>query len=156
EISDRIVEIDRAMRWGYVHQLGPFELWDAIGVPQTVARIENEGRMIPESVQRMLYSGATSFYRAADCDGNPHTEYFDLSSASYYPIPERRGGLVLRDIKRARGVIRKSPGASLVDVGDGVLCVEFHSKMNSVGDDVVSMIQAGIEETTRNFAAMIV
>ena len=66
EISDRIVEIDRAMRWGYANGLGPFELWDALGVRETVARMEKERRAIPASVEKMLASGATSFYRAAD------------------------------------------------------------------------------------------
>ena len=156
EISERVVEIDRAMRWGYANKLGPFELWDAIGVPETVARMEKEGRAVPENVQKMLYSGATSFYRHADRDGTPRTDYFDLAGSGYQQLEERPGILVLGDVKRARGVIKKNAGASLIDIGDGVLCVEFHSKMNAVGDDLVSMIQAGIDETTRNFAAMIV
>jgi 3-hydroxyacyl-CoA dehydrogenase len=156
EISDRVVEIDRAMRWGYANKLGPFELWDALGFEATARRIESEGRALPENVQRMLSSGAKSFYRPADRDGTPHTEYFDFSGASYGEIEERPGILTLADVKRARGVVKKNAGASLVDIGDGVLCLEFHSKMNSIGGDQVAMIQAGIEETTRNFQAMVV
>jgi 3-hydroxyacyl-CoA dehydrogenase len=156
EISDRIVEIDRAMRWGYANKLGPFELWETLGVEQTAKRIQQERRPLPPSVDRMLASGATSFYRMADADGRPHTQYFDLLASSYCPVEDRPGIVVLSDIKRARGVVKKNAGASLVDAGDGVLCLEFHSKMNSIGDDLVSMIDAGIEETNRNFEAMIV
>jgi len=156
EISDRIVEIDRAMRWGYANKLGPFELWDALDFPATARRIVSEGGSLPPSAERMLASGATSFYRAADASGSPRTEYFDLCANRYGEMEQRPGIVVLADLKRARGVVKKNAGGSLVDVGDGVLCLEFHSKMNSIGDDTVAMIQAGIDETARNFTAMIV
>jgi 3-hydroxyacyl-CoA dehydrogenase len=156
EISGRVVEIDRAMRWGYANTLGPFELWDALGVEETVARMRKEQRQIPESVEKMLCSGAKSFYRPADRDRQPHTEYFDLGANAYEPLEGRPGVAVLSEIKRARGVVKKNNGASLVDVGGGVLCLEFHSKMNSLGDDQISMIRAGIDETARNYEAMII
>ena len=156
EISDRIVEIDRAMRWGYVNQLGPFELWDAIGFESTARRIESEGRPLPENVHRMLSADAKSFYRPADREGSPHTEYFDLCNADYCAIEPRPGILVLSDLKRARGVVKKNAGASLIDIGDGVLCLEFHSKMNTIGGDQVAMMHAAIDETSRNFEAMVV
>jgi 3-hydroxyacyl-CoA dehydrogenase len=155
EISDRIVEIDRAMRWGYAHQLGPFQLWDALGFEATAARMEKEGRKLPESVTAMRSSGAKSFYRPADAKGEPRTQYFDLGAGQYSLLEERPGVHVLCDIKRARGVVKKNAGASLIDLGDGVLCVEFHSKMNALGDDAVSMIHAGINETARNYEAMV-
>ena len=156
EISDRIVEVDRAMRWGYANQLGPFELWDALGVRHTVLRMESEGVRVPDNVIRMLEAGAETFYRPADRDGVAHTEYFDLLKPQYLEIEERPGVMVLGDVKRARGVVRKNVGASLIDVGDGVLCLEFHSKMNILGDDAVAMVYAGVDETSRNFEAMIV
>jgi len=156
EISDRIVEIDRAMRWGYAHKLGPFELWDALGFEETARRIENEKRSLPENVRKALSAGAKSLYRHADQNRQPRREYFDFTSSRYQPEEERPGVLVLADIKRARGVVKKNPGASLVDLGDGVLCVEFHSKMNSIGDDIIDMLYAGLEETEKNFQAMIV
>src|SRR5882724_4632501 len=156
EISDRIVEIDRAMRWGYANKLGPFELWDALDFPATARRIVSEGGSLPPTVEKMLSSGTTSFYRAADSAGRPGTQYFDLLASSYQKIEERPGVVVLSDLKRARGIVKKNPGASLVDVGDGVLCLEFHSKMNSIGDDTVAMIHAGVEETARNYDAMII
>jgi 3-hydroxyacyl-CoA dehydrogenase len=156
EISDRIVEIDRAMRWGYANHYGPFELWDALGVRETAARIESEGRAVPENVGRMLSSGAASFYRAADRDGQPRTEYFDLPGTGYAALEERPGVVTLAEIKRARGVVKSNAGASLIDVGDGVLCLEFHSKMNSLGDDAVAMMREGIEETARAWQALVI
>jgi 3-hydroxyacyl-CoA dehydrogenase len=156
EISDRIVEIDRAMRWGYANSLGPFELWDALGVEETVARMRQEQRHIPETVEKMLESGAKSFYEAPDYDRRPHHEYFDLQANSYKWLIDRPGITVLKDVKHAHGVVKKNGGASLIDIGDGVLCLEFHSKMNSLGDDQVSLVRAGIEETSKNFEAMII
>ncbi len=156
EISDRIVEIDRAMRWGYANKLGPFELWDAMGLPETAARVRKEGRPIPATVEKMLASGQTSFYRAADAGGRPRTEYFDLAGGAYREIEPRTGVTVLKDLKRARGVVRKNAGASLIDLGDGVLCLEFHSKMNSIGEDLIAMIHAGLDETAKNFQALVI
>ena len=157
EISDRVVEIDRAMRWGYANALGPFELWDALGFIDTVRRIEREGRSLPPGIERMCASGATCFYEAADADGQPHTRYFDLLEGARYGDLEQRPGItVLSDLKRARGVIRSNPGASLIDLGDGVTCVEFHSKMNSIGEDLINMLHEGIRQTLRNFAAMVI
>ncbi|MDE3197094.1 MAG: 3-hydroxyacyl-CoA dehydrogenase family protein, partial [Acidobacteriota bacterium] len=99
EISDRIVEIDRAMRWGYANALGPFELWDALGFEATAHRIEGEGRVLPENVRRMLSQGAASFYRAADSDHRPRNEYFDLAGGSGYREVEARPGVtVLSDV----------------------------------------------------------
>jgi len=156
EISDRIVEIDRAMRWGYANKLGPFELWDALDFPATAKRIASEGCALPPNVEKMLSGGAASFYRPADAGGRPGTEYFDLCANRYQTLEERPGIVVLADLKRARGVVKKNPGASLVDVGDGVLCLEFHSKMNSIGEDTVAMMYAGLDETALNYEAMII
>jgi 3-hydroxyacyl-CoA dehydrogenase len=156
EISDRIVEIDRAMRWGYAHKLGPFELWDALGFEATARRIESEGRALPASVTGMLSAGAKNFYRPADEKCEPRTQYFDLTGTRYRDVEARSGIIVLADRKRAGNVIQTNPGASLVDLGDGVLCVEFHSKMNSIGEDTVRMIHAGIDETARNHRALVI
>lgn len=156
EISDRIVEIDRAMRWGYAHTLGPFELWDALGFEQTARRIASDGVALPESVEKMLAAQAPAFYRPADEGGRPRTLYFDLGQGQYRELEARPGVLVLSDIKRARGVVRARPGASLIDLGDGVLCLEFHSKMNALGEDQIGLIYEGIKETERNFEALVI
>ena len=156
EISDRIVEIDRAMRWGFGFGLGPFETWDALGVRTTVDRMHRDGCPVPPPVERMLASGAKSFYQAADRDGCPGTRYFDLAGNAWRNLEPRPGVLALSEIKRARGVVRHNPGASLVDLGDGVLCLEFHGSRNALGEDALRMIEAGLEETGRDFAALVI
>lgn len=156
EISNRIVEIDRAMCWGYANTLGPFELWDALGFEATARRMEAEGRHLPDNIQRMLSAGAKSFYQAADADGQPKTQYFDLAGTGYAELEPRPGVTVLSAVKRARGVIKTNPGASLIDLGDGVLCAEFHSKMNSLGEDTLRMLQAGLVELESNYSAMVI
>src|SRR5579884_788531 len=156
EISDRIVEIDRAMRWGYANKLGPFELWDALGFVNVVNRLEKEGREIPPNIQAMCNSGATSLYRHTAEDGAARTLYFDFLSNGYAPVEQRPGIIVLSDLKRARGAIKYNPGASLIDLGDGVCCVEFHSKMNSIGEDTIAMLYAGLEALDRDFEAMVI
>ncbi|MEI9973175.1 MAG: 3-hydroxyacyl-CoA dehydrogenase NAD-binding domain-containing protein [Ignavibacteriota bacterium] len=156
EISDRIVEIDRAMRWGFAFAMGPFELWDALGVEQTVTRMRSEGCLVPERIERMLSSGARSFYEAADRDGQPGTRYFDIQRGTWQALEQRPGVVVLGDLKRARGVVKKNAGASLIDLGDGVLCLEFHSKMNALGEDAGEMLRAALEETSRGFGALVI
>jgi 3-hydroxyacyl-CoA dehydrogenase len=156
EISDRIVEIDRAMRWGYANAMGPFEMWDALGFVETAHRLESEGRELPENIHRMLSTGAQSFYRPADTEGRPRTEYFDLAAAAWREVDPRPGITVLADIKRARGVVKRNSGASLIDLGDGVLCCEFHSKANAIGDDIMHMVAAGLAELETGFDAMVI
>ncbi|HXB70341.1 MAG TPA: 3-hydroxyacyl-CoA dehydrogenase NAD-binding domain-containing protein [Candidatus Acidoferrales bacterium] len=156
QISERIVEMDSAMRWGFGFPMGPFELWDALGLPETVERMGREGSAVPLNVAAMLAAGARSFYKVADRSGEPGKMYFELNDGGYENLETRPGVLVLSDIKRARGVVKKNAGASLVDLGDGALCLEFHSKMNSLGDDMVQMLNAAIEETSRGFDALVI
>jgi 3-hydroxyacyl-CoA dehydrogenase len=156
EISDRIIEIDRAMRWGYGHKLGPFELWDAIGFLEVVSRLEMDHRALPAHIKDALSHGIIALYRPPEQRGRDVTEYFDFRSHGYQPIESRPGIFTLRDRKRTHGVVFENAGASLIDVGDGVLCVEFHSKLNTLGEDAIVMVQAGLEETNRNFEAMII
>jgi 3-hydroxyacyl-CoA dehydrogenase len=155
EISDRMVEIDRAMRWGYGHQLGPFELWDAIGFLEIISRLEMDRRPLPAHIKIALSRGTIALYRPPE-RGRAHAEYFDFRANDYRPIDPRPGIFTLRDRKRTHGAVFENSGASLIDVGDGVLCVEFHSKKNTLGEDAMMMVQAGLEETNRNFEAMII
>jgi 3-hydroxyacyl-CoA dehydrogenase len=156
EISDRIVEIDRAMRWGYGHKLGPFEFWDALGFDAVAERMLAEDTALPESIRRMREAGARSFYRPADRLNFPHTEYFDLAGSVYQPLETRPGVVVLSEVKRARGVVEKNAGASLIDIGDGVLCLEFHSKMNAIGEDALRMIDKAMQLLPERFDAMVI
>jgi 3-hydroxyacyl-CoA dehydrogenase len=156
EISDRIVEIDRAIRWGFAFSLGPFETWDALGLEETAARMRRDGLTLSSNVEQMMASGAKSFYETADRNGTPGARYFDLNASAWRDLEPRPGVIVLKDLKRARGVVRKNTGASLIDLGDGVLSLEYHSKMNSLGGDAIAMTTAAIEETNRNFEALVI
>jgi 3-hydroxyacyl-CoA dehydrogenase len=155
-ISDRVVEIDRAMRWGYGHRLGPFELWDALGFEAVTRRMQAEQCRLPESISGMLSEGARFFYRPADQHSFPRMEYFDVAHGVYAPLEDRPRVIVLSDLKRARGRVAGSPGASLIDLGDGVLCLEFHSKMNAIGEDALQMVDHGVSLLESQFEAMVI
>jgi 3-hydroxyacyl-CoA dehydrogenase len=129
EIADDVAEIDRAMRWGFSWDLGPFECWDAIGVEKSVERMKQDGLDVPKWVLDRLGSGRTRFY-----EGNA--------------VPT-----ILEDRTR---VVKTNFGASLVDIGDGVLCLEVHTKMNTVDDDVTNMLVAGVQEAEKNFEALVI
>jgi 3-hydroxyacyl-CoA dehydrogenase len=139
EISDSIVEIDRAMRLGFNWELGPFELWDAAGVEPTVARMKKAGKPVAANVEKLLASGKQSWY-ADDPSAASGRSYFDFASSNYKPVEVADGVWSVTVAKKSNGVVKKNPGASLVDLGDGVACIEFHSKMNSLGADIVSLI----------------
>ncbi len=152
EIADTIVEIDNAIKWGFGWEIGVFEAWDAIGVAESVERMRKEGQAIPANVEKMLASGATTFYKN---DGGNHS-FYDLVAGEYKPMPARPGVLILKDIKDRTGIIKTNPGASLIDIGDGVACLEFHSKMNSIGGDTVGMMNFAIDEVEKNFTGLVV
>ncbi|MCC6452631.1 MAG: enoyl-CoA hydratase/isomerase family protein [Acidobacteria bacterium] len=152
EIADTIVEIDNAIKWGFGWEIGVFETWDAIGLERSVERMKQEGAAIPESIEKMLAAGATSFYKRE----NGQTEFYDLVNGGYKKVPARPGVLVLKDVKDRTGVIKSNAGASLIDIGDGVACLEFHSKMNSLGGDTIAMINTAIDEVEKNHVGLVV
>ena len=139
EISDSIVEIDSAMRLGFSWELGPFELWDAAGVEATVARMKKEGKPVAANVEKLLASGEKSWY-ADDAKTPSRRVYFDLAAGGRKPVQVPAGVWSVSVAKKSNGVVKKNSGASLVDLGDGVACIEFHSKMNSLGADIVGLI----------------
>jgi len=139
EISDSIVEIDRAMRLGFNWELGPFELWDAAGLERTVARKKKDGKPVAANVEKLLASGQKSWY-ADDLQTASGRKYWDLATATWQPVQVPAGVWSVTVAKKSNGVVKKNSGASLVDLGDGVGCIEFHSKMNSLGSDIVSLI----------------
>lgn len=152
EIADTVVEVDNAMKWGFAHELGAFETWDAIGVEKSVEKMRSEGRAVPANVESMLASGAKSFYRSE----NGLRQYFDFASGEYKPERVLPGVTILKSLKEQNRVIKKNPGASLIDLGDGVALVEFHSKMNSLGGDSIQMIQFALKEVEKNFAGLVI
>jgi len=152
EIADTVVEIDRAMRWGFNWELGPFEVWDAIGVEKSVAKLKEEGRNIPPNVQSMIDAGVKSFYRKKD---GQHF-YYDFASEEYRPLADPPGTINLKSLKDRTDVIKKNSGASLIDLGDGVAGLEFHSKMNSIGGDTLEMLKVALNEVEKNFVGLVV
>ena len=139
EISDSVVEIDRAMRLGFNWELGPFALWDAAGVKATVERMRKEGRPVAAKVEKLLAAGEQSWY--TDDPQTPSGQaYFDLGSAGYKAVEVPAGVWSVAVAKKSNGVVKKNSGASLVDLGDGVAAIEFHSKMNTLGTDIVQFI----------------
>jgi len=139
EISDSVVEIDQAMRLGFAWELGPFELWDAAGVEATVARMKKEGHPIAANVEKLLAAGKKSWY-ADDAKTPSGRAYFDLAHKNLRPVKVPAGVWSVEVAKKSTGVVKKNSGASLVDLGDGVGCIQFHSKMNALGADIISLI----------------
>ena len=152
DIAHTVVDLDRAVRWGFAWELGPFEVWDAVGVQRMAKALERDGQELPPLVRKVLDSPKKSFYESE----KGTTRYFDLASQSLQPVPEPPGIIILKSLKDRSGVVQKNAGASLIDLGDGVLCCEFHSKMNSIGGDLVAMIHAGITRLSSDFDAMVI
>jgi 3-hydroxyacyl-CoA dehydrogenase len=152
EIANSIVDVDRAMRWGFAWELGPFEVWDAIGVEKMAAALEREGKKIPPVVAEVLTSPEKSFYKSE----KGATRYFDLAARSLEPVVEPPGIILLRSLRERCKVVQTNSGASLIDLGDAVLCCEFHSKMNSIGGDLIAILQAGVNRLGSEFAGMVI
>jgi 3-hydroxyacyl-CoA dehydrogenase len=152
EISDDIVAIDNAMKWGFNWECGPFELWDAVGVGKTVERWRKEQRSVPPLAEKLLASGKHAFYSQS----NGTTFYFDFPSGEYRPLQGRPGVLLLPSLKARQKEIKRNAGASLIDLGEGVVCLEFHSKMNTIGADTVEMAHAGLKLLNDGFEAMVI
>jgi 3-hydroxyacyl-CoA dehydrogenase len=144
EISDSVVEIDRAMKMGFNWELGPFELWDAAGVEPTVARMKKQGKPVPSNVERLLASGQKSWY-IEDPKSPAGKKYWEIGTESWEPVEVPPGVWSVAVAKKSNGVVRKNSGASLVDLGDGVGGIEFHSKMNSLGADIISLITQSLK-----------
>jgi len=152
EISDHIVDIDRAMRWGFAWELGPFETVDALGLPAFAEQIRKEGRALPTVFEKALSAGRKSFYESE----KGATSVFDFATAATSKVEQPAGILILNNLKDAGKEVERNSGASLIDLGDGVICCEFHSKMNAIGSDLIAMIRKGIKRLDSDFDAMVI
>ena len=141
EIADDIVNVDRAMRWGFNYELGPFETWDAIGVAGSVERMRSEGMVVPEAVDRLLEVGEGSWY--VKRDGGAF--FWDVGTEEYLPVPVAEGTIFLSTLAEEGRVIGGSVGATLYDMGDGVGCVAFHTKMNAIDNTILEVIATGCD-----------
>lgn len=150
EIADSIVEIDEALKWGFNWELGPFETWDALGLVESVKRMEEEGLTVPGWVKAWIDEGGTSFYTQKE---GKRFYYLDGKYQELIHSPKR---ISLQVEKERRGVIRSNSGASLVDLGEGVACLEFHSPNNAIGPDILSMINQSMEEVRKNYVGLVI
>ena len=153
EIADDVVNIDRALRWGFNWEIGPFETWDAIGVAAGAERMAKDGIAVPQVVGDMLKAGRTSFYA-----GTPDKPtYFDLQKKAPKALPAAARHICLAALHQdKRRLIKDSLGASLVDLGDGCLAIEAHTKMNTLDGDIIEAIMEGIALAERDFEALVV
>jgi 3-hydroxyacyl-CoA dehydrogenase len=152
EICDTIIGIDNAMKWGYNHQLGPFESWDAVGLRDSVAVMKKLKLKVPKKIDDMLKAKCETFYLKKD-DG---LYYYDFDKKGYQKIDENPRIILLPALKEKKKVIKENAGASLVDIGDGVACLEFHTKMNAVDDDMIQMIVDSCDIVEKDFTGMVV
>jgi 3-hydroxyacyl-CoA dehydrogenase len=152
EISDNVVDVDRALRWGFAWELGPFEIMDAIGVKPFAEQVRKEGRALPAVIEKVLSSGRKEFYESE----KGTTTVFDIGSGSAKKVEEPKGVIILKSLKAAGREVERNSGASLIDLGDGVACVEFHAKMNAIGADLIAMLHKGLKRLETDFDALVI
>jgi 3-hydroxyacyl-CoA dehydrogenase len=152
EISGSIVDVDRALRWGFAWELGPFEIMDAIAVKAFAAQVQKEGRTLPPVIEKVLASGRKGFYESE----KGTTTVFDIGSGASKKVEEPKGVIILKSLKDAAREVERNSGASLIDLGDGVVCCEFHAKMNAIGADLIAMLHKGLKRLETDFDAMVI
>jgi len=153
EIAYSIVDIDRAMRWGFNWEQGTFESWDALGLEWTAERMQREGRPLPQLLQDVLATPEKRFYPEAQTS---QKRFFDFSAKTFQPVTGEEGLARLATLRKNNKVLDENASASLYDMGDGVLCVEFHAKMNALDEEMGRMIAKGLEEAQKNFRALVI
>jgi 3-hydroxyacyl-CoA dehydrogenase len=152
EICSDIAAIDRSMRWGYAWDLGPFELWDALGVKETVARMKAEGRAVPEWVAALAASDSPYFYKKEDSQ----VKVWGPGQTEHTPLAPRARTIVLADLKATGKTLDENEHASLVDLGDRVACIEFHTKANTVGEGVQLFMERAIRQAGDVYDALVI
>jgi len=142
EITDHILDLDHAMRWGFQWEMGPFALWDALGFSETIPLIEQEGFKVAEWAKEMIAAGKTSLYRT---EANA-TSLYDVAAHDYKQVSIDGKIIELSAIKQTPDrVIAENAGASLIDLGDRIWCLEFHTKMNVIGDDILRLAEQALD-----------
>jgi 3-hydroxyacyl-CoA dehydrogenase len=152
EISDTIVDIDNAMRWGFNFELGPFETWDAIGLKESVEKMERDGLEVPEKIRAMIAAGRSAFYRT----DNGTVSYYDFAAEDYRELKVSPDIISLKALKGAAKVISDIPSATLVDLGDGVACLEFHTKMNALNAEILDFMAYALDHVDANGAGLVI
>ena len=152
EISDTIVDIDNAMRWGFNFELGPFETWDAIGLKESVEKMTRDGFEVPEKIRTMIAAGRSAFYRT----DNGRVFYYDFDAEGYREREVSPNIISLKALKGAGNVISDTPSASLVDLGDGVACLEWHTKMNALNAEILDFMAQALDHVDANGAGLVI
>jgi 3-hydroxyacyl-CoA dehydrogenase len=152
EISDSVVDVDHALQWGFAWEMGPFEMMDAIGVKAFSAQIQKEGRALPPLIDKVLSSGRKGFYESE----KGKATVFDVKSGASKPLETPPGVIILKSQKEAGREIERNSGASLIDLGDGIVCCEFHAKMNAIGAELIAMLHKGLKRLDSDFDAMVI
>jgi 3-hydroxyacyl-CoA dehydrogenase len=145
-IADDIVAIDRAMKWGFGWEMGPFETWDAIGLEKSVSKMKE----VPAWISEMLENGHETFYK------EEAGKLYFYQNGEYVPVTENPKVINLKSIKKEKGVIKKNSGASLIDLGDGVALLEFTSPNNAIGLDIIQMINFAVDEVEKNYKGLVI
>jgi len=148
EIADDVVNVDRAMRWGFNWEIGPFEMFDAIGVAEFVKRAQQDGVAVPESIK-----GVDAFYRYSDAGVK---EYWDLTDKCYKSVPVKEGEINLTLLKKAGKLVEKNASASVIDLGDGVFGFEFHSKKDAISGDIVAMTHKAVKRAEEEGVGLVI
>jgi len=151
EISNRVEDVDRAMRWGFGWELGPFELMDTLGVPAFAAQIKKEGRAVAPAIEKLLADGRDAFYHS-----QKGVTWVVEPDGQSQELKDPPGIIFLKSLKDAGKEIERNSGASLIDLGDGVICCEFHSKMNAIGADLIAMLHKGLKRLDTDFDALVI
>ena len=152
EISDTIIDIDNSMKWGYNFEMGPFETWDAIGVQRAVDRMEKEGFKVPAKVKAMLAAGNTSFYRTE----KGKVYYYDFNTKGYKEYVVSKSIISLAALKGDNKLVKSCKSASLIDIGDGVYCCEFNTKMNALNTEIIEFIHESLDYVDQNGAGLVI
>ena len=152
EICDDIMAIDNSMKWGYNNKLGPFEAWDAVGVKEAIEVMKKLKLKVPKKVEEMLKKGCESFY-TTKADGK---YYYDFEKKGYVKIDANPKIILLPDLKSRNKIVKENESATLIDIGDGVVCLEFHTKMNSIDEPLTQMLAESCDIVEKDFAGMVV
>ncbi|MDP2853817.1 MAG: 3-hydroxyacyl-CoA dehydrogenase/enoyl-CoA hydratase family protein [Smithellaceae bacterium] len=152
EICDNIMAVDNAMKWGYNNKLGPFEMWDAVGVKDAIEVMKKLKLKVPKKIDEMLKKGCESFY-TTKADGK---YYYDFEKKGYAKIEENSKIILLTELKSRNKIIKENGSASLIDIGDGIACLEFHTKMNSIDEPLTVMLTEACDIVEKDFEGMVV
>ncbi len=152
EISDTIVDIDNAMKWGYNFEMGPFETWDALGVKESVAKMEADGMAVPQKVKDMLAAGIETFYKTEE----GKRFFYDFDAKAYKEVVVSEANISLAALKGSGKLVKRCASASLVDLGDGVFCCEFHTKMNALNAEIIQFMDEAMDYVDQNGVGLVI